>query len=91
MVEPNQPGQDFTGVFGRNCRSYVIFGEFHNRHFHSSSIWRGLNDNQGVRNYTLSRWNKWHHIVCSNGGIGELARTMLTVNLSSLIFDMKEE
>ena len=37
----------------------------------------GFNDNQGVRDYTLSGWNKWYHIVCSNGGIGELARTYI--------------
>ena len=81
-LKPNRnSGQDFTGVFGRNGRSYVIFlGEFLIiRHLLSFIIdlERAFNDNQGVRDYTLSGWNKWYHIVCSNGGIGELARTYI--------------
>ena len=34
-----------------------------------------FNTNQGVRNYNLLGWNQWFHVVCSNGGIGGVART----------------
>ena len=30
-----------------------------------------------MRNYDLYGWNKWHHVVCSNGGIGSIARTYI--------------
>jgi hypothetical protein len=69
---------DFTGLFGRSGRNYVIFlgnSSNPNNPFIHHRFGEGFNTDEGVNDFNLSGWNNWYHIVCSNGGIGGVART----------------
>jgi hypothetical protein len=77
-IYPERNDESYTGLFGRNGRNYAIWlGDSNHltRPFLHHRFGEGDNPNEGVSNFNLSGWNRWYHIVCSNGGISEEART----------------
>ena len=63
------------------CRKELrhLAGEFQSRSspFIHHRYAEGANTNQGPGNHNLPGWNQWYHVVCSNGGVGSVARTFV--------------
>ncbi|HAW98692.1 MAG TPA: hypothetical protein DCX67_09175, partial [Opitutae bacterium] len=85
-VYPERNNEGWTGIFGRgnagagNTRNYAVFlgnsshvdSPFIHHRFTEGSNW-----SDGPPNHSLTGWNQWYHVVCSNGGIGSVARTFV--------------
>ena len=77
-INPERNDEYWTGVFGRSGRNYAIWlgdSNHPNRPFIHHRFGEGDNVNEGINNFNLNSWGEWHHVVCSNGGIGGVART----------------
>ena len=71
-IYPEKNDEGFTGIFGRNGRNYSIWlgGSNHAVRPYIHHRFGGRECKRGIRNFNLNGWNRWYHIVCSNGGIG---------------------
>ena len=82
----------FSGLFGRSGRNYVIMlGNSDDPNF--LIFITGLEKVQFESGceIMICGWNEWHHVVCSNGGIGSIARTYINGRFVDAGFVMKNK